>query len=225
MSAFTALLFDFDFTLADSSRGILDCINCCFDQMGLPAVSAEAVSATIGLALPETLHRLAGPQPEERVREFVRLFVARADQVMVASTVLLDSTRRMLAAMHHNGVALGIVTTKFHRRIHEVLTREGLRERFAVIVGGDDVRVPKPDPEGLRLALASLSASPDSALYVGDSLTDAEAARRAGLPFAAVLSGVTPREAFAPYQPLAILDSVADLPSWLRKQKQLAIST
>lgn len=213
--SYNTLLFDFDYTLADSSRGILDCVNCCFDRMGLPSASLEAVSATIGLALPETLHRLAGPQSQERVREFERLFVARADQVMVASTVLLDSARRMLATMDHDGFALGIVTTKFRRRIHEVLTREGLRDRFAVIVGGDDVRLPKPDPEGLRLALASLAASPHSALYVGDSLTDAEAARRAGIPFAAVLSGVTPKDAFAPYQPLAILDSVADLPAWL----------
>ncbi len=216
MFPYRALLFDFDYTLADSSRGILDCVNCCFEQMGLPSASPEAVSATIGLALPETLCRLAGPQPEERVREFERLFVARADRVMVPSTVLLDSARRMLAALDHNFIALGIVTTKFRRRIHEVLTREGLRDRFAVIVGGDDVRRPKPDPEGLQLALASLSAQPPSALYVGDSLTDAEAARRAGIAFAAVLSGVTPRKAFVPYQPLVVLDSVADLPAWLR---------
>jgi phosphoglycolate phosphatase len=216
MSPYSALLFDFDYTLADSSAGIVECVNCCFQQMRLPPASRDAVSATIGLALPETLRRLAGPQSEERVQEFVRRFVARADQVMVASTVLLEAAHRMLLDLDHGGIPLGIVTTKFRRRIDEVLAREGLRDRFAVIVGGDDVRQPKPDPEGLLLAVAALSARPASTLYVGDSPADAEAARRAGVPFAAVLSGVTPREAFAPFQPVAVLDSVAELPAWLR---------
>ena len=108
---------------------------------------------------------------------------------------------------------LGIVSTKYRYRIEDVLGREGLLELFEVIVGGEDVSEFKPDPESLNLALGKMGISPEAVLYVGDSVVDAEAAMRAGVPFAAVLSGSTPREAFSKFETRMILDSVLDLTS------------
>ena len=81
-----------------------------------------------------------------------------------------------------------------------------------MVVGGEDVSAHKPDPEGLLLAAARLGRDPSEILYVGDSVTDAETARRAAVCFAAVLSGVTPAAAFAEYGPCAVLDSLPQLP-------------
>jgi phosphoglycolate phosphatase len=108
-------------------------------------------------------------------------------------------------------MAIGIVSTKFRRRIEEILGREDLLEPFDVIVGGEDVSRHKPDPEGLLAAIERLGGSPSGSLYVGDSVTDAETARRAGVPFAAVLNGVTPREAFKDYPVYKILDNLGEL--------------
>ena len=58
---YRAVLFDFDYTLADSSRGIEDCANHALAELGLPAASARAVSETVGLSLAETFCRLAAP--------------------------------------------------------------------------------------------------------------------------------------------------------------------
>ena len=88
--------------------------------------------------------------------------------------------------------------------------RAGLLEPFGVIVGGEDVSRHKPDPEGLMMATEMLG-SLGSTLYVGDSLSDAEAAKRAGLPFVAVLSGVTPREASEGYPIHRILNKLSEL--------------
>ncbi|MDQ1257991.1 MAG: phosphoglycolate phosphatase, partial [Candidatus Hydrogenedentes bacterium] len=85
-------------------------------------------------------------------------------------------------------------------------------DRFDTIVGGEDVALNKPDPESLFMALRHLNAAPLDAVYVGDTLMDAETALRAGMPFIAVLTGVTPRKAFLPYPARAILDSAAQLP-------------
>ena len=60
-------------------------------------------------------------------------------------------------------------------------------------------------------AIERLGGSPSGSLYVGDSVTDAETARRAGVPFAAVLNGVTPREAFKDYPVHMILDNLGEL--------------
>ncbi len=111
------------------------------------------------------------------------------------------------------GISLAIVSTKFRYRIEQVLLRDGLDHAFEVIVGGEDVAAHKPDPSGLIVALGRLGRTPAEVLYVGDSAVDAETTKRAGVPFVAVLSGVTPREAFAPYRPHAIIEDLALLPA------------
>ena len=107
------------------------------------------------------------------------------------------------------------MSTKFRRRIEAVLQRDNLAGRFAVIVGGEDVDALKPDPTGLLRAAARLDGNVQRCLYVGDSVTDGETAQRAGVPFAAVLSGVTERNAFARYEPVMILGCAGDLPGAL----------
>lgn len=206
-----AILFDFDYTLADSSRGVVDCIEFALRELGLPPVSESDACRTIGLSLPDTLAALAGPQPAAVGAAFARLFVEQADRVMAGKTVLLSGVRETVARLRDFGLALGIVSTKYRRRIEAILRREGLLDAFATIVGGEDVSRHKPDPESLRLAMARLNVGPEETLYVGDSVTDAKAAQRAGVPFVAVLSGTTPREAFGGYDVCAVIEHFEDL--------------
>jgi len=201
----------FDYTLADSSRGVLECINHAFKGMDLPKVAAEDAQKTIGLSLPNILVTLAGREHEGRGGEFGRLFVERANEVMTDLTFVFEEVPGVIRRLKDEGMAIGIVSTKFRRRIEEILGREDLLEPFDVIVGGEDVSRHKPDPEGLLTAIERLGGSPSGSLYVGDSVTDAETARRAGVPFAAVLNGVTPREAFKDYPAYKILDNLGEL--------------
>ena len=55
-----AIICDFDFTLADSSPGVVACVNEALAGLGLPLASAEHIHATIGLSLPYTLRSLTG---------------------------------------------------------------------------------------------------------------------------------------------------------------------
>ena len=213
-----AVIFDFDYTLADSSEGAFDCINFALDEMGLDRVSAEAACRTIGLSLHETFLTLGEHHEPHRCEEFHQLFVRRADDVMVNLTVLYDSVPAMVEALREQGLRLAIVSTKYRRRIHEVLQREDLLHGFQLIIGGEDVKNHKPHPQGLFEALERLECSPESIVYVGDSVIDAELAKRAGVKLIVVLSGVTPREHFDRYEPLAILNNISELPEFLLKQ-------
>lgn len=210
-----AVIFDFDYTLADSSSGVIACANYALAGMGLPAAADDAIRRTIGMSLPHTLVELAGNELAPRADEFMRLFLERADEVMADSTRLYDFVPSMADAMDGLGVEMGIVSSKYRRRIEEVLRREGLAGRFAAVVGAEDVPELKPDPTGLLRAVEQLSGCRARCLYAGDSATDAETARRAGVPFVATLSGVTPREAFAEYAPRLFVDSAAELPPLL----------
>lgn len=219
ISRFGAVIFDFDYTLADSTRGAIECIRYGLAQIGLPPVADADACRTIGLSLPETFRVLTGEPDPGRSEIFARLFIERAEEVMAAHTVLLPGTRETVSWLRQARLRLGIVSTKYRRRIREVLRREGLLEAFDVIVGGEDVARPKPDPEGLHRASRTLlvehSIASERVLYVGDSITDARTAAAAGLSFAAVLTGTTPRAAFAPYVPYGLLRNMSELPGLL----------
>ena len=214
-----AVLFDFDYTLADSSVGVIDCVRHAQRRMGLDLSGQEEIRRTIGLPVPDILATLNGEAERPRSKEFGRLFLERADRVMAAGTVVFDAVPGVLEELHARGVACAIASTKYRYRIEGILHREGLRHLVGAVVGAEDVAEHKPDPSCLRLALERLGVETAESLYVGDSLPDAEAARRAEIRFVAVLSGTTRAPAFAPYAPLALLDGVAQLPGWLRQQR------
>ncbi len=210
-----AIVFDFDYTLADSSPAVIACVAYAFEKMGVEPVSNEQVCSTIGLSLPETLVRLAGERQRSRADEFRGHFRELSNQIMVERTALLPYVPNAVRALRDRGVRLGIVSTKFRDRIEDVLERDGLADPFELIIGGDDVSEFKPSPQGLLAAVERLEQTSEQVLYVGDSVTDAETARRAKVPFAAVLSGTTPAEAFDAYEAVEIFENISKLPGWL----------
>ncbi len=204
------IIFDFDYTLVDSARGTIDGVNFAFEKMGLPLASDAAVRQAIGLSLPNILTALAGDAYTKCVDEFTRLFFQRADETMVALAKFYAGVPQTVKALRRLGIQLAIVSQKHRRYIQPILARENLLEAFEVIVGGGDAAY-KPNPEGLLLAIAQTGSTPQNCLYVGDSVTDAETARRAGVAFIALLSGVTPYAAFENYDVYAVLEDVSGI--------------
>lgn len=209
---FQAVIFDFDYTLADSSRGIVASVNKALYDLGFPLAAPEAIYPTIGMSLPKTFVTLVGQEYAAQGEAFTGRFKHHADEIMVGLTTLyatVDPTMRLLKQQQKK---LGIVSTKYRYRIEGVLQRDHASDLFDIIVGGEDVANHKPDPEGLYHAISVLGCSPEQALYVGDSVIDAETAKRAQVSFMAVLSGVTSREAFDDYPVLEIIDDLSHLP-------------
>ena len=217
VSSVRNIIFDFDYTLADSSQGVIESVNYALIQLGLPQATPEKIRSTIGLSLPATLAELAGRQYAGLSDEFSRFFIQRADEVMVNRTVVLKGVPETLRMIKGQGYSTGIVSTKFRHRIESILGREGLLQWFDIIVGSEDVSVHKPNPEGLLTAIKRLGNRLEDSLYVGDSVVDAQTASRAGVRFAVVLSGVTPLEHFSPYRVDRILHGLADLPPFLQE--------
>lgn len=212
---FQAIIFDFDYTLADSSKGAVECINFALNSLGLPITAPEAIYQTIGLSLADTLVKLTGQASPAQSKEFARLFAKRADEVMTALTVLYETVPPTVHRLKKHGLKLGIVSTKFRYRIEGILTRDNLLDAFDVVIGGEDVTQHKPNPEGLQRAKERLNSLFSQTLYIGDSVIDAETAQRGDIPFVAVLSGVTPREEFGRYTVAGIVENLSQLAEWL----------
>jgi phosphoglycolate phosphatase len=212
---FRSVLFDFDFTLADSSNGIFDCVNTALAAVGAAPAGREEVNATIGLALRETFTRLTGNTDQNMQAEFVEKFHRRADDVMVKSAVVFECVPAAIRKIREQGLSTAVASTKRRVHIEAILERESLRSAFDVVVGGNDVQNQKPHPESLFAGMRRLGAAPWECVYVGDSIVDAEAAKRAGIQFVAVLSGVTSRVEFDTYPVSEILNNVGEVPDWL----------
>ncbi|MFZ0774222.1 MAG: HAD-IA family hydrolase [Candidatus Sulfotelmatobacter sp.] len=210
-----AIIFDFDFTLVDSSQGIVECVGYALQELGLPIPPAERVLDTIGLTLNETLRCLTGQGGSDMTARFTRCFHHRADQVMDRLTTIYEGVPTVMQSLRRANIPAGVVSTKLNYRIRSILKRNDLEDFFDVIVGADNVASSKPDPEGLLFALRSLGVNPSAALYVGDHIVDAEAAERAEVGFVAVLSGRHPRNQFEKVPHAAILETVRQLPVFL----------
>ena len=172
-----SVIFDFDYTLADSSEGVIECANYALGRLGLPEATDDAIRRTIGLSLPDTLTALAGDEYAGYGDEFMRIFLDMAEKMMPDATALLDFVPSLVDTLLGHGITLGIVSSGRRWRISRVLRREGLDGQFKVIVGVEDVETPKPDPTGLLRAVDALDTPKERCLYVGDSVTDAETAR------------------------------------------------
>jgi phosphoglycolate phosphatase len=204
-------LFDFDYTLVDSSEGIVRCALWALAELGYKNVSAEAIRQTIGHTLPEAYQILTGDGDQARGLKFEQLFRVHQVGVMTKNTHLFDHVPEVLAGLQASGARLGIVSTKLTKPIYELLDREGLVGYFDVVIGAEHVAHHKPHPQGLQLALTALKRKPQDALFVGDSVFDAGAARNAALDFAGVLTGRTTREQLAHYPHRAIADHLKEL--------------
>ena len=214
---YKAVIFDFDYTLGDSTNGIVLSINHALEKLGFQVQDTKTIQRTIGLSLKDTLFELTGIQDEETAQKFTQYFKEKADLVMVDNTRLYDGVLKELEKLRNNKILLGIVTTKYHYRIEQILEKNNAMNVINVIVGGDDVINEKPDPEGLLAAIEKLNISKNQVLYVGDSIVDAKTAQSAGVDFVAVLTGMTEREEFLNYESVSIEESVTELTPYLHK--------
>lgn len=209
------IIFDFDFTLADSSKGVVECVNYALQELGFTKFPEKEINKTIGLTLEHTFINLLGELPLDKTEKFKHFFIKRADEIMADFTILFTETPGVIKGLYNKGLKLGIVSTKFRYRIEAILRRENLLDFFEVIVGGEDVSILKPNPSGLLLAVKQLSLTSSEVIYIGDTIIDAETANRAGISFIAVLSGVTPRIDFSRSQVRDFLKNISELPNIL----------
>ncbi len=98
---------------------------------------------------------------------------------------------RLLAELREAGTALGVVTTGSGHWVKALLSRVAADVDFDVLVFGDDVAEPKPDPEAYDLALDRLGLEPAHTVAVEDSAEGLQAARSAHLACVVVVNGYT----------------------------------
>lgn len=208
---YTTYLFDFDYTLADSSRGIVTCFHNVLNLHGYTQVTDDDIKHTIGKTLEESFSILTGVTDAGQLAAFKAEYRKEADTHMTVNTRLFLETKSVLTALKDSGARLGIISTKYRFRIRELLDQHFPADFMDIIVGGEDVKAAKPSPEGLLFAIKQLHVSKAETLYIGDSTVDAETALAAGVDFAGVTHGVTTAKELAKYPHRRIMSTLEEL--------------
>lgn len=210
------VIFDLDGTLADTSGDLIAAANTCFRGLGLgdlldPTVPADAGTAMRGARAMLNLgfSRVTGVAAGEVDRQFPILLAAYAENIDT-HTWLYPGAMAAVHRLKTAGYAVGICTNKPEGLAETLLKRLGIRDDFAALVGADTLAVRKPDPEHLFETVRRAGGDPARCLLVGDSVTDRDTSKNAGVPSVLVTFGPSGGD-MAALQPEALIDHFDDL--------------
>lgn len=209
------VIFDLDGTLADTSGDLLAAANVCFRDMGLGDVLLPGRDAGIALRGGRMMLRCGlervGRYDDAVVEQYYPVLLEAYASAIDRHTFLYPGAMDAVETLKTQGYGVGICTNKPEGLAETLLTRLGIRDAFASMVGADTLSVRKPDPEPLREAARRAGGDPARCVLIGDSDTDRNTARAAGVPSVLVTFGPSGAD-MAALNPEALLDRFEDLP-------------
>ena len=205
---FPVVLFDLDGTVIDSGAIILASMkHAAKEVLGEEPPDELLMAAVGGPGLEAQMHALA----PDRVEELVTVYRAH-NEPLHAELVCCAGIDDLLVRLKDEGRRLGIVTAKRRATVALAFDVLPLGHLFETVVGGDETKRHKPDPEPLLLAAERMGVDPEDCAYVGDSPFDIRAAKAAGMFAVAVTwGGIHERATLDAEEPDAIVDSAEDL--------------
>ncbi len=208
-------VFDLDGTLADTSADLLAAANLALGEAGHGAPLGRddvPVAFRGGREMLRTgLSRVSGSGADEAEVErlYPRLLEAYSEGIC-RETRLYPGAEDALALLEARGWLLAVCTNKPVGLAELLLKRLGVAGRFRAVLGAGSLAVCKPHPEHLLATIARAGGAAEAAILIGDSETDREAARNAGVP--CILVGFGPEGAgVSRLEPDAVLPDYGDL--------------
>ncbi|MCO5084300.1 MAG: HAD-IA family hydrolase [Rhizobiaceae bacterium] len=188
-------VFDLDGTLIDTAPDLLDSINHSLANGGIPPVASEGFNAFVSLGgmamLEKAFARHNKPMTEEIKREFFRTFLEHYSAGIPGKSRPYPGVLAALDRLATAGFTLAICTNKHFATARSLIDALGMAPRFAAITGQDTFAFRKPDPRHLLETIALAMGDRARAVMVGDSRTDIDTAKAAGIPVIAVDFGYT----------------------------------
>jgi len=204
-----AVIFDLDQTLAATQELIIAAFNHVLAKYAKKELLPEQIVAAFGPTEEGMLKGLLGTRfRAEALEDFYRFYQANLSRAPVYPGI-----KSALTLLSSHRVGRGIFTGKGNRSTLTTLAAAKLLDSFEVIVTGDNVTRPKPNPEGLLKAMAALKSDTERTLMVGDASADFAAAKEIGVRCWGAYWGVPEPQAYhqsLSVQPDRFFTTVAD---------------
>ncbi len=183
----SAVLFDFDGTLADTAADLSRALNRLRSVRGMLELPLEDLRPHASSGARGLIGAGLGILPEHPEFKALRdAFLEHYRAEICVDTRLFPGMEELLADIEARGLRWGIVTNKSTSLTRLIVKALGLQARAACVVCGDTTPYLKPNPASLLHAASELALTPRDCVYLGDDLRDIQAARAAGMRSVAV---------------------------------------
>jgi len=210
------VIFDLDGTLIDSRLDLVHSVNAALRHIGRPELPDHVIASYVGDGAPILIQRALGGEKidESAIRKGLEFFLSYYREHKLDHTTLYPGIAAALAAIQNSGNGhprqMAVLTNKPVIPSRAIVDALKLSPFFIQVYGGNSFATKKPDPEGARKLLAETGVAPEHAVIVGDSHTDIETGRNAGLWTIGVTYGFAP-QTLADASPDVIVDHAREL--------------
>jgi phosphoglycolate phosphatase len=215
------IIFDFDGTLGDTRRTIVTTMQMTIKELQLPGRSDDECAATIGLPLAGCFKAMFPDLQAEQIQlcadTYRRIF---NENQRIIKPQSFPHVVEALSALKEQGFTLTIASSRSHASLSELTKDMGMSESISYLIGADDVKRAKPEPEPVLNTLSVMNYEANETLVVGDMAVDILMGANAGTKTCGVTYGNGTRkeleEAGADY----IIDSIDELIGIVKRNEQ-----
>lgn len=190
---FDAVLFDFDGTIADTGRGIFNCIKYAADYYGWAYPDDEGLRSFVGPPLHVSFSRVFGLDEEQSLAA-VEKYRERYRAGGMLELDIYDGIEELVKRLRSLGVKTAVVTSKPDRFIHRILAHYGIEGFFDCVCAPLDKNGDTSKCELINRAVGNLCCSKETTVMVGDRMYDIQGAKLAGVKSVGILWGYGTRE-------------------------------
>jgi len=208
------LVFDLDGTLVDTAPDLIRTINHVLSEAGLPEVPGEKIRPLINFGarrmLVEGLALVEESRNDKQLDDLFEQFLDHYGNNLAVESTPYPNLVEVLDGARQAEANLGVCTNKREGLSRTLLREFGLHDHFKAILGRDTLDVYKPDPRHLTETILQSGGQKDRAVMIGDSSTDVNTAKAAGIPVVAVSFGYSEHPAHT-LGADAVIDDYAEL--------------
>jgi len=187
------IIFDWDGTLIDSHRYIIDTMLLAAEKYGLELPSRNEVSAIIGMSMLPAIQTLFPQLSEQGCVSFRKIYTDYYNDKDRPQPVLFQGVKESLDRLHKEALHLAIATGKRKPGLLTGLEQCACEHYFRELRTADDCQS-KPSPEMVLSILQATRFKPEEVLVVGDSILDIQMSRAAGVTALGVTTGSSSRD-------------------------------
>jgi len=219
------VVFDLDGTLIDTAPDLLESLNYSLATGPVPAVDAAGFRRFVGhggrVMIERAYREHRFDLPVDEHDRLFSMFLDHYNLNIPGKSRPYPGVAEALGRLETAGFLLAVCTNKHEAPAKSLIAALGLDGYFAAITGQDTFGFRKPDPRHLVETIALAGGDPERALMVGDSQTDIETAKAAGIPVIADDFGYTDRHV-REFEPTRIISHFDELTVELAEQLMAA---